>query len=100
MKATRSWESTLTSHRRFCDKLGYELKVEDMEFSSILPAVQSGKADFGAAGMDSYRRPRGKRELHRYLCQRKPGDHRKEITIQRTSYSGRANTSGISIESC
>ena len=34
-----------------CDKLGYELKVEDMEFSSILPAVQSGKADFGAAGM-------------------------------------------------
>ena len=34
-----------------CDKLGYELKIEDMEFDSILPAVQSGKADFGAAGM-------------------------------------------------
>ena len=33
------------------DKLGYELKIEDMEFDSILPAVQSGKADFGAAGM-------------------------------------------------
>lgn len=34
-----------------CDKLGYELKIEDMEFEAILPAVQSGKADFGAAGM-------------------------------------------------
>ena len=30
-----------------CDKL----KIEDMVFDSILPAVQSGKADFGAAGM-------------------------------------------------
>ena len=27
------------------------MKIEDMEFDSILPAVQSGKADFGAAGM-------------------------------------------------
>ena len=34
-----------------CDKLGYELEVADMEFDAILPAVQSGKADFGAAGM-------------------------------------------------
>lgn len=34
-----------------CDKLGYELKIEDMEFAAILAAVQSGKADFGAAGM-------------------------------------------------
>ncbi len=34
-----------------CDKLGYELKIEDMEFDAILPAVQSGKADFGTAGM-------------------------------------------------
>lgn len=34
-----------------CDKLGYELKIEDMEFDSIINAVQSGKADFGAAGM-------------------------------------------------
>lgn len=32
-------------------KLGLELKVEDMAFDSIIPAVQSGKADFGAAGM-------------------------------------------------
>lgn len=34
-----------------CDKMGYELKIEDMEFDSILPAVAAGKADFGAAGM-------------------------------------------------
>ena len=34
-----------------CDKLGYELEISDMEFDAILPAVQSGKADFGAAGM-------------------------------------------------
>lgn len=34
-----------------CDKLGYELKVEDMEFDSIINAVQSGKADIGVAGM-------------------------------------------------
>lgn len=37
--------------RAICDKLGYELVVEDMEFDSIITAVQSGKADFGAAGM-------------------------------------------------
>ena len=34
-----------------CDKLGYELQIEDMEFDSILAAVNSGKADFGAAGV-------------------------------------------------
>ena len=34
-----------------CDKLGYELVIEDMEFDSIINAVQSGKADIGVAGM-------------------------------------------------
>lgn len=34
-----------------CDKLGYELKIEDMEFDAIINAVQSGKADVGVAGM-------------------------------------------------
>ena len=34
-----------------CDKLGYTLVVDDMEFDSIITAVQSGKADFGMAGM-------------------------------------------------
>ena len=37
--------------RAICDKMGYELKVEDMEFDSIIPAIEAGKADFGAAGM-------------------------------------------------
>lgn len=33
------------------EKLGMELEIEDMAFDSIIPAVQSGKIDFGAAGM-------------------------------------------------
>ena len=33
------------------EKLGMELVIEDMEFNSILAAVQSGKADMGMAGM-------------------------------------------------
>ena len=33
------------------DRLGMDLKIEDMAFDSIIPAVTSGKADFGAAGM-------------------------------------------------
>lgn len=34
-----------------CDRLGYELKIEDMEFDAIINSVQSGKADIGVAGM-------------------------------------------------
>jgi len=37
--------------KAICDKLGYDLKIEDMEFNSIIGAVQTGKADFGMAGM-------------------------------------------------
>ena len=37
--------------KAICDKLGYELEIEDMEFDAIIAAVSSGKADFGAAGM-------------------------------------------------
>jgi polar amino acid transport system substrate-binding protein len=33
------------------DKLGMELVIENMEFGSIIAAVQSGKADVGLAGM-------------------------------------------------
>ena len=33
------------------EKLGMELKIEDMAFDSILSAVQSGKADLGVAGI-------------------------------------------------
>ena len=34
-----------------CDILGYELEIVDMEFASIINAVQTGKVDFGMAGM-------------------------------------------------
>jgi polar amino acid transport system substrate-binding protein len=37
--------------KAICDKLGYDLRIDNMNFDSIIPAVQSGKADFGAAGM-------------------------------------------------
>lgn len=37
--------------RAVCDLLGMELKIEDMEFDSIINAVTSGKADIGVAGM-------------------------------------------------
>ena len=37
--------------KAICDQMGYKLIVEDMEFDAIIPAVQSGKADFGMAGM-------------------------------------------------
>ena len=34
-----------------CDKLGYKLVIDDMDFDSIITSVQTGKADFGMAGM-------------------------------------------------
>ena len=33
-----------------CEKLGVELKIEDMQFDSIIAAVVSGKVDFGMSG--------------------------------------------------
>ena len=33
------------------DKMGLKLEIQDMEFNSIITAVQSGKADLGLAGM-------------------------------------------------
>jgi len=33
------------------DRIGMELVIEDMEFASIITAVQTGKADIGVAGM-------------------------------------------------
>ncbi len=34
-----------------CDKLGYQLVIDDMDFDAVVTAVQTGKADFGMAGM-------------------------------------------------
>lgn len=53
------------------EKLGMELKIEDMAFDSIIPAVQSGKADFGAAGMTV------------------TPDREKEVDFSDTYYTGR-----------
>ena len=36
---------------KIAEKLGLKLVIDDMEFSSVIISVQSGKADFGAAGM-------------------------------------------------
>ena len=36
---------------RFCEAYGYGLEITDMEFSGIIPSVQSGKSDFGGAGI-------------------------------------------------
>ena len=37
--------------KAICDKLGYELVIDDMDFDAIITSVTSGKADFGMAGM-------------------------------------------------
>lgn len=34
-----------------CDKLGMTLKIDNIAFDAIIPAIQSGKADVGVAGM-------------------------------------------------
>ncbi|MDB9493210.1 transporter substrate-binding domain-containing protein [Spirulina major CS-329] len=33
------------------EKLGYEIEISDMDFNGIIPALQSGRADFAMAGM-------------------------------------------------
>ena len=38
-----------------CDKLGYELVIEDMQFDSIIAAVVSGKVDFACPASPSPR---------------------------------------------
>lgn len=37
--------------KAIADKLGMEFEISDIEFDSIIPALQSGKADIGMAGM-------------------------------------------------
>ena len=36
---------------RFCEKYGYKLDLKDMNFDAIIPAVDSGKCNFGCSGM-------------------------------------------------
>lgn len=37
--------------KAIADKLGYELKIENVDFDSLIPGVQTGKYDFVMAGM-------------------------------------------------
>ena len=37
--------------RAIAEKLGYELVIENVDFDSLIPGVQTGKYDFAAAGM-------------------------------------------------
>ncbi len=37
--------------KAIADKLGYEFKIEDMIFDAVIPAIVSGKADIGMAGL-------------------------------------------------
>ena len=37
---------------RFCEANGYGLEIHDMSFDAVLPAVQTGKADFGGSGIN------------------------------------------------
>jgi polar amino acid transport system substrate-binding protein len=37
--------------RAICDKLGRELEIVDMNFDSVISAVEAGKADFGMSGI-------------------------------------------------
>jgi len=37
--------------KKIADELGYGLEIVKLDWDSLVPAVQSGKADFGAAGM-------------------------------------------------
>ena len=35
----------------FCEAYGYGLEINDMSFDAVLPAVQTGKCDFGGSGI-------------------------------------------------
>lgn len=37
--------------KAICDKLGYKLVIDDMDFDAIINAVKTGKVDFGMAAM-------------------------------------------------
>jgi ABC-type amino acid transport substrate-binding protein len=36
--------------REATKRIGYELKIQDMEFSGIIPSLKAGRIDFGASG--------------------------------------------------
>ena len=34
-----------------CDKLGYELVIDNMKFTAVIASINSGKADFAMSGL-------------------------------------------------
>ena len=68
------------SQKAICDKLGYELQIEDMEFDSIIAKEYSQeKADFGAKRNDCNRGSSEKHRLYRQLCKSKTGYHYQKV---------------------
>lgn len=57
------------------EDLGMTLQIDDMEFDSIIPAITTGKADIGVAGMTVTEDRPAECRLLRQLCYRCPGDH-------------------------
>lgn len=50
------------------DELGVALKVVDMDFDGIVPAIQTGKGDLGVAGMTATEERMKTVELLYQLC--------------------------------
>ena len=67
--------------KAICDKLGYDLKVEDMEFDSIIPAVVSGKDDVGAAGMTVTKDRLKNIDFFPCICNRLRGKRRDKYNV-------------------
>lgn len=63
-----------------CDKLGKKLVIDDMEFDSVITAVQTGKDDFGMAGMTDTPEEE-KYRLFNFICKHNSGYYRKRQCI-------------------
>ena len=58
------------------EKLGYDFEIVDMDFDAIIPAVTTGKVDFGMAGMTVNRGSPAECGLLHLLRHRYSGRHR------------------------
>ena len=66
--------------REIAKDLGKELEIEDMEFDTLLTALNADKIDFVIAGMTIEPQKGGKRQLFKALLRSDPGRHRPERT--------------------
>ena len=74
--------------KAICDQMGYKLHVEDMEFDAIIPAVQSGKADFGMAGMTVTPERAESINFTDSYCTERSEHHRAEVTLLKRQGQG------------